>query len=83
MKLPENYLDLTCVLLSHLQTEPSPHNNQALRSQLTEKIKIEEFGELMAYALKQNLIYINAAPGNTAYILTNSGKSFIQKNASH
>ncbi|KAA5547481.1 hypothetical protein [Adhaeribacter rhizoryzae] len=80
MKLPENYLDLTCILLSHLLTEPAPHNNLALRQQLTEKIKAEDFGELIAYALKQNLIYINNMPGSKAYLLTTSGKSFIQKN---
>ena len=81
MKLPENYLDLTSVLLSHLLTEPAPHNNLALRQQLTEKIKAEDFGELIAYALKQNLIYISNIPGNKAYLLTNSGKNFIHKNA--
>lgn len=83
MKLPENYLDLTCILLSHLLTEPSPHNNLVLSQQLTNKIKAEELGELIAYALKQNLIYIENTPGQKAYLLTNSGKSFVQKNATH
>ena len=81
MKLPENYLDLTCILLSHLLNEPAPHNNFALRQQLTNKIKAEDFGELIAYALKQNLIYISNTAGNKAYLLTNRGKNFIQKNA--
>lgn len=80
MKLPENYRNLTCILLSHLLTEPAPHTNLALRQQLTEKIKAEDFEELIAYALKQNLIYINSMPGNKAYLLTNSGKNFIQRN---
>ena len=73
MKLPENYQNLTFILLSHLQTQPAPHNNAVLRQQLGEKIKSEDIGELIAYALKQNLVYINFVDGNV-------GKMFIQKN---
>jgi len=82
MKLPENYQDLTYILLLHLQAEPSPHKNESLRSQLSESIKIDEFGELMAYALKQNLIYVNYTNGATAYKLTSKAQKFIQVNAS-
>ncbi len=80
MKLPENYKDLTVVLLSHLQTESAPHTSSGLREQLTTKIKSEDIGELVAYALKQNLIYINYELGQVTYKLTNMGKLFVQRN---
>lgn len=79
MKLPENYQSLTFILLNHLQNEPLPQNNEALRSQLSHQIKGEEFGELIAYSLKNNLLYINYLNGQSNYVLTSKAVAFIQK----
>ncbi|WP_026464578.1 hypothetical protein [Adhaeribacter aquaticus] len=81
MKLPENYESLTCVLLSHIEKEPAPHTNVMLRDKLTDKIKSEEIGDLIAYALKQNFIYVNFSEGILAYELTSRAHLYLRKNS--